>query len=563
MNNEISSLPQTQLKRIRFSFVAIVLLAITTYVFHKSALSGFWNNDDGQHMAFAAQYSPWQYFFVPEITRLIGLHVTPWIAFFYDVNLWLFGLNPKGFYAHQLFLLWLAGMATFFFLRLWIVSTWALFGALIFLAGAPTVHVAHTLMTGHYAAGLSFTIIALYSYVKAVRERRRLWALAGALFYLLAASCKEIYVPLIGILLILPTSAHFKDHFRFSLPFGMVAIFYVFWRRQVLGGFIGGYKSDATIDPILAVKALGHIPFLLLGDNALGKVALSVIAMLILFNLRYGRINLKLLIVGAVLLLLPLVPIVLLPTGILLRYLFLVWWGVAVFIATLLSTYATNTIKRVFVAIGLFLVGVTVNLHYAEQRKVLLELIPHERAYYFMLNSNSSQFYLPPGPYYSFLNFILGSMVKSEKAINPLSPQRAGIMKVEDDLASLDLAKTSVWTYDDTCKCNKDISADIPGMVLEFQKKQLEKPLSLQVELASNVLIWEAGPYNEGDYEFVLTGPSTDFGVYPVPRKWSMTWFWFLSTDVDLYLRYKSPEGWITRSPVFHLKPSSAVTWSR
>ena len=561
MNNEISSLPQTQLKRTPFGFVAIILLAAITYLFHKSALSGFWNNDDGYLMYSATRYSPWQYFFDPEISRVVTNSVNPWIVFIYDVNLWLFGFNPKGFYAHQLVSLWLASVATFFFLRLWVTSNWAFLGSLLFLAGAPTAYVANTLMTGHYLEGLIFMIIALSAYVKAVREQRWRRALIGALFYLLA-TCKEVYLPLIGILLFLPTGAHWKIRFRFSLPFGLVALFYILWRRQVLGAFIGGYRPDAAgYDPILIAKVFSNIPFLLLGDNIPGKVALSVIAMLIVFSVWRRRLNLKLLLISATLLLLPLVPIVLY-SGIPMypnimteeRLMFVVWWGVAVFIAILLSTHTTNNGKYIMMAIGLFLAGVTINQYYKKQ---INYPNPHEKMYQFILNSNSSQVYIPFHPNIYFA-FILDGIVKAEKLANPLSPQRARIMKVEDELEHLDLEKTSVWTYDISCNCNKDVSATVPGMVLEFKEKQREMPLSLQVEFKPYVLIWEAGPYNEGDYELVFI----DYGVYPAQKKWS--WVWLLEfKEVNLYLRYKSPEGWITRSPVFHLKPSSAVTWSR
>src|SRR6266508_1815089 len=82
------------------SFV-ILFLGILTYSFHKNVLNNFWVLDDGDHLLFAATYSPWQYFLIPDITRLQSYaNLTPWNAFFYDINLWLFGFNPKGFYLH-------------------------------------------------------------------------------------------------------------------------------------------------------------------------------------------------------------------------------------------------------------------------------------------------------------------------------------------------------------------------------------------------------------------------------------------------------------------------------
>lgn len=550
-----------QLKRIPFNLVAIVLLAAITYILHKSALSGFWRFDDGALLRFATMLAPWEYFFLPEVTRAVsaGVHVTPWNVFFYDVNLWLFGFNPKWFYAHQLVLLWLTSIASFFFLRLWIASTWALFGAILFLAGAPTVHIAHELMTGHYAEGLLFTIIALHAYVVAVRELRWRWALIGALFYLLAVSCKEVYVPLVGILLFLPTGQNLRTRFQFSLPFGLVALFYVFWRYQVLGHLVGGYRPANTgYDPVLILKTFGNIPSFLLGDNTLGKAALLIVAMLIAFNIWNGRLNMKLLVVGATLLLLPLVPLTLFP-GIVSadRYLFLIWWGVAVLIAILLST---NTIKYLFIAIGLILVAVTVNNRNEEQQRgMLLASIPYEKLYQFMLNSNSNQFLIPPPiNSLSYLNMVFGGIVEAEKIINPLSPQRARIMKDEEELESLDLARTSVLTYDDACKCIKDISAQVPDMILENRKKQSERRLFLHIKFERDMVFWEVGPYSDGTYEIVFK----DQGAYPLPDKKGNAAF-NISNKLDFYLRYKSPRGWITRGPLLHFEPASfsTLTW--
>lgn len=549
-----------QFKRIPLGFVAILLLAATTYILHKSALSGFWRFDDGAHLAFVAKYSPWQYFFNPEITRLQSVHVTPWNVFFYDVNLRLFGFNPKWFYAHQMVSLWLTSIATFFFLRLWITSIWAMLGAILFLAGAPTVHIAQELMTGHYAEGLLFTVMALHAYVVAVREQRWRWAVIGAFFYLLAVACKEVYVPLVGILLFLPTGANLRIRAQFLLPFGLVALFYIFWRYQVLGHLVGGYRPDhAGYDPILILKSFGNIPFFLFGDNTQGKAALLIIVTLIVFSIWRRRVNMKLLLISAILLLLPLVPLTLFP-GIQSadRFLFFIWWGVAAFIAILLST---STSKHIFMSIGLILAVVTVNRHNEEQQGTLLAAIPFEQSYKFILNSNLNQLFIPPPiASLSYSNSVFGGILEAEKAINPLTPQRAKIMKVEDELVSLDLARTSFWTYDHTCKCIKDISLRIPGMIRENQKNQVENPLSLHIRFKQSMVVWEFGPYAEGVYEVVFS----DTGSQPLPRtKGSAPWL--ISKNVDFYLRYKSPNGWITRSPLFHYDPVSApvLTWSR
>ncbi|TXI17118.1 MAG: hypothetical protein E6Q62_09805, partial [Nitrosomonas sp.] len=185
--------------------IAIFFLAILCSGFYYNVLSAGWRFDDGDHLIFASTYSPWQYFFIPEITRLqSGANLTPWNALFYDINLSLFGLNPSGFYIHQLIIIGLTSIATFFLLRLWIAPVWSLIGAVVFMISAPTVHIANEIMTGHYSSGLLFVVIALYAFVCAVRLEQNRYALIGAFFFLLAVTCKEIYVPLIVILPFLP-----------------------------------------------------------------------------------------------------------------------------------------------------------------------------------------------------------------------------------------------------------------------------------------------------------------------------------------------------------------------
>jgi hypothetical protein len=86
-----------------------LFLWVVTVALHGSALNGNWRADDGDHLAFALAHEPWEYFFVPEVNRAHhGATVTPWNVFFYDVNLGLFGFEPRGHYLHMLGLVALA-----------------------------------------------------------------------------------------------------------------------------------------------------------------------------------------------------------------------------------------------------------------------------------------------------------------------------------------------------------------------------------------------------------------------------------------------------------------------
>ena len=305
-------LSQLSLLFTRRPWLVPLILAAVTLVMHHSALNGFWRSDDGWLLGFAACYAPWEYFFLPSFTREIAnAFVTPWLPLTYDINLALFGLNPLGHYAHQLVSLWLAAYMSFLVLRLWVGLGWAVFGAVLFLVGAPTVYIAQELMTGHYLEGLIFACVAIYGFVRAMRGDGKYWLALGVLGYALACTCKEIYVPIPVLLLALP-EGNWKKRFRFFVPFLVITLLYLCWRIIVLGIVVGGYQKESSI--IHFVLSLGtalptyvKLPTLLFRHNLLGYLALAALATLLLLNT--SRRGWLLVLVAACALLLPLAPL--------------------------------------------------------------------------------------------------------------------------------------------------------------------------------------------------------------------------------------------------------------
>jgi len=102
--------------QIEFFAVAIILFLLT-WLLHGSAISGFWRLHDGMHILFALNHSPWQYFFDPSIIAAQSTHLTPWNVLFYDINISLFGLNPKWHYTHLIVLIWGGSFLTYILLK--------------------------------------------------------------------------------------------------------------------------------------------------------------------------------------------------------------------------------------------------------------------------------------------------------------------------------------------------------------------------------------------------------------------------------------------------------------
>jgi hypothetical protein len=218
--------------------LAVSALLLLPFLVYAHALGGAWIVDDPIVLYCALEYSPWQYFFLPEAAQCISkMHFTPWVIFSFRLDAWLFGLWPAAFQAHNLLSLGLAGGLTFMFLRLWLNAGWALGGASLFLIGAPVWFIAQATCLRHYSEGLIFSILALHLFILAVRQSRHAYAWLGGFFYLLAVTAKEIYVPLSGLLLFIP-EGRFKPRLIYALPYGLVAAAYLPWRWHMLGQLI-------------------------------------------------------------------------------------------------------------------------------------------------------------------------------------------------------------------------------------------------------------------------------------------------------------------------------------
>ncbi|MCC7091465.1 MAG: hypothetical protein IT524_05825 [Nitrosomonas sp.] len=536
------------------TILSAMLLALLSIGLYHETLSAGWRFDDGGHLNFAVSYTPWQYFFVPDITRLqSGANLTPWNALFYDINLELFGLDPAGFYAHLLILLWLTSIASYLLLKLWIPAHWALTGSALFLVSAPTTHIANEIMTGHYASGLLFTVIALYGYTRAIHDQHFSWAFFSAFFYLLAVTCKEIYVPLIAILPFLPAGT-LKTRLRLALPLICVASAYLLWRFHVLGRLFGGYNLGGQFDPILILDMFGSLPSLLSGDHLFGSLAWFIILTLIFYGLYRQKINVITSIAAMAILLFPLIPLVNYP-GVTApdRYLFLIAWATAMLLAYLLAIVASQLSNSVAWCIAFILTGISLN-HHNDEHKRLLELAdPTEKSYEFMLNSNGGQFYIAPN-FDNYFGAVLPEAVAAQQKLSRHPVQRAPLIPDIEQLAALDLSHASVWRYERHCRCVENVSSIVPGLVEDYKHKLKERALTVHLRLQPLKAEWEFGPYQDGEYAIMLNNQ----GYFTLPRMGAHS---YPRQSLEGYILYKSPEGWLTRSPHFHLDLSTQSEW--
>lgn len=314
---------------------ATLLLFLLTLLAHGASLHGSWRWDDGAHLDFAATYTPWQYFFDPGVARAYSsANVAPWNLLFYDINLGLFGMDATGHYAHLLLLVALGAVLFYAVLRQWLAPLPALIGAAALLLGKPTAHIGSGLMHGHYATGFVFAMLSILGWARYLQGGRGYWLGVSALAYLLATTCKEVYVPLVVLLPFLPIGTP-RQRLRTVLPFALMALAYVGWRYLLLGRLVGGY-SQGVFDAGEALRQLLRIPKLMLGSKPAGNLLAVVFLGLLCIAALRRRLNGPLLFVAFGIVVLPLVPLTAFP-GIHSpdRYLFVPWLAFSACLAAL------------------------------------------------------------------------------------------------------------------------------------------------------------------------------------------------------------------------------------
>jgi|GEM_PF-2435912 len=284
------------------------LIVAATALFHISALEGWWVSDDPQILLHARHLSTWQIFFSPHHWRLLSSsNFTPLVTLSFKVDLALFGLDPRGFFVHQLIDVALAAILLFLLVRRYASSLAGAIAAMLFIISPQTILLARSLMLRHYLEGLVLALGALLIWDHPRWPARAPWFAAA--FYLGALCAKEIYAPLPLFFLFLSwrRGDRLRKIIRDLVPSALVAVLYIIWRRWMLGS-AGGYGVLALRDimrlPLtIASASLGHQPW---------EVAIisAVLLSLIVLALRESwKAAITLLVVTSVGVMLPLIPV--------------------------------------------------------------------------------------------------------------------------------------------------------------------------------------------------------------------------------------------------------------
>ncbi|HMF07777.1 MAG TPA: hypothetical protein VKJ00_01500 [Thermoanaerobaculia bacterium] len=536
--------------------IAAAVLAGLVAALYGTILRLWWTGDDLFHLRFVSTHSPLALGFSPQTWREFPSRMfTPLQLWSYAVDLALFGRHPGGFYVHQLVSVGFAALAFCLALRSWLASVWACLASVLVVLGVPLAAWTSQLMFRHYVEGFFCASLAVWLFVQSVRrDHDAARALASAFFYLLAMLAKEVYVPLVVLLLALP-EASWPRRARRLIPHGAVLLLYLIWRWIMLGTLLGGYgwivpsaempRLIASLPARMAAAFSGNA-----GAAVWPVLVLVLIGTAVLLSRKPG--GFVLLGVAALAIAGPIVPVArslnerfgVLPCAVLAATFGLGCRELAG--ASAAGRRACAILAALAVAAALVANRLDWRVRYAGAQR----------------DSAEGRFFLSMAP---------GDLLRRPR-VPPAAMQETRRLREEtlglpggagwfaDDLY-LCVARPAgrVWEYDEAARRVADVTGQAKLAAERYCAGLRDAPLAARFESAEGKLFWSLGPYPKGRYALVF-----DRGVEAVEVDRD-SGYQTSPLILTLMVRYRSPEGWTTFSPqlAMDFRAASRYRWER
>lgn len=512
-------------------------------------LSLWWIYDDFYHLHHLLTHRAGWYLFDASGFRDFPAKVfTPLLFFSLDADRRLFGLDPAPFYLHHLLVVALCPALLYLVLRLWLPRFWAAAGAGVFLLGPAFCSLAPLLMVRHYAEALLLSALAVATWA---RDRPKL----SALLYFAACMAKEIAVPLAVLLPLLPppagsAGADFRHRLRRAVPHGLALTLYLGLRYAALGTLAGGYGFTADL-PALALALPGKVGLEIMGGRfSWAAVMLSV--SLAASVLAFRRREVVLLLISLLLAILPILPV---STQMEPRYALPAWLVVAVAFAAGGKALEEKSRRAAWALAALALVsGLWLNRQDWSLRFAQAERMSAENR--FLFGMSAADTLRQPAT-------LAASLKELEWLRRNAFGRPPGGSWFQDDLylcLHRDLPG-KVWGYDDARHRVVDLTRRVPELrARHCSSIRSNAPLQADFRVTEGNLLWELGPYPEGRYVFLVADGAEAFEM---PRNAGFQVAGL--EELPLRIRYESPAGWTTYSPVLRLKirDGAHLRWSR
>lgn len=543
----------------RATLVALALAALT-FGLYGGALGLWWTFEDPAILLHGQIHESWSTLFVPAVYQAYNrISFTPGLILSFAADRWLVGYRPAFFYVHQLLALALAAFLFERLLRPSLGRTWSFLAAALFLAGAPLAGVAGWLGVRHYVDGLVLALASILCFRRSLSSMALGWPIASTAFYLGAVACKEIYAPVVLVVLVLPDGGLGRRVLR-AVPLAVAAVTYAIWRQFMLGGYFGGY-AQRRLDALELLRLAGRLAAQT-GKSVFGAettaATLAIVAValaLLAAAARGGAATLLRVTACAAAALVPILPV---GDSFEARYALVPWMFAAAGVGWAAAVWSRGPARA---AAGAILVLLVVVAAWPANRRRWAEVLrvgerSRAEATFFFERSGSPDVVREPverGNFYEKLAEIRVRVFRRSP------PGRAAF----DDLFFCRHADEGLRVVGWDTSARALTSPGSPDSLCAAYARSIRDaaPLALTMVRENGVLSWAAGPYAEGRWTILL---GEDLVPYEVPRTGRI--LPFLPDDLLVTLRYESPEGWRTFSPALPLRMrngSARLEWSR
>lgn len=502
--------------------IAIVTILCASVCAYHRIVGLWWMWDDPYHLNRLAPVGFKQIFLTADFWRAHPSHVyTPLLFASLKSDLLAFGLDPRGFYLHQLAVVAIAAVAIYCALRIVLDPVAAGATALIGVLGPAFATTVPQIMTRHYFEGVILATVSLIAFA-------RKWNGVSVVSYLLSTLAKEVFVPLPLLLLVA-----YPKRWKSLVPHGVALVAYAMLRIAMVGSVRAyGFTVPSARWPLMIATAPLRMIRSWVSDAGVAGVCLVVgvlISVVVLF-LRDRTQRIRILAGAAV----AIVPV--LPVSIDLRSRF-------VLVAWLLACVAAGLLLRRY-AIVLLAVAVVANrLEWASTMRESVRMSDEARVFETM--SSSELLFMPHTPAGTLAE--LGVLAHSEgRWLYDQQPLCGGRVSAERVLA-----------FDPVVR---QVRAMVPAEIATLCAAIRAAPLSVTLGGEGDKVFWQLGPYELGRYNFVLGDGQQGLEI---PRDAGFRRAWVGS--VSMRVRYDSPEGWSTYSPDFtvDLTHGQTLRWQR